>query len=266
MFNNLIESSSHRKEFKRRGSFFLVTTATYALMLVLSGIASIYAYDARLEEQNYEQVITMLPPEPAPAPPKVIADPAKPRDNANNKSTIPEREVAMLDTDRPEVVPPEVSAKPNKVAPLPEGPVKITGRHYDPPSTSIGPGTTSGGGPKIVLPTRVILDDDVPPPPPEPPAKKIKISKKVLNSEAILLPKPNYPPMARQIRLQGQVNIQVLIDEGGRVISAQAIAGHALLIPEAKRAALQARFSPTMIGDQAVKVSGVITYNFMLQP
>ena len=72
--------------------------------------------------------------------------------------------------------------------------------------------------------------------------------------------------MARQIRLQGQVNIQVLIDEGGRVISAQAVAGHALLVPEAKRAALQARFSPTMIGDQAVKVSGVITYNFVLQP
>ncbi len=46
MFNNLIESSSHRSELKRRGSFFLFTTATYALLFVLAGVASIYAYDA----------------------------------------------------------------------------------------------------------------------------------------------------------------------------------------------------------------------------
>ena len=37
-----------------------------------------------------------------------------------------------------------------------------------------------------------------------------------------------------------------------------------LLILEAQKAAYQARFSPTMIGEQPVKVSGVITYNFIL--
>ena len=62
MFNNLIESSSHRTEFKRRGSFFLVTTATYGLMLLLTGIASIYAYDARLEAQTTElELVTFVP-------------------------------------------------------------------------------------------------------------------------------------------------------------------------------------------------------------
>ena len=216
MFNNLIESSSHRKEFKRRGSFFLVTTASYALMLVLTGIASIYAYDARLQEQHSEQVVTMLPPEPAPAPTKVIADPARPRDHANNKSNIPERAVAMLDVNRPEVPPATVSAEPNKVQPLPPGPVKITGRDWNPPLASGGGNNPSGtgGGTRIAPPTRVILDDDLPPLPPAPPANKIIRSGKVLNSQAIYLPKPLYPPMARQIRLQGQVNVQVLIDEG----------------------------------------------------
>ena len=70
--------------------------------------------------------------------------------------------------------------------------------------------------------------------------------------------------MAKQIHLQGQVNVQVVVDEFGRVVSAKAVSGHPLLIIEAQRAALQAKFSPTKIGDQAVKVSGVITYNFVL--
>ena len=50
MFNNLIESTSHRKEFKRRGSFLLFTTFTYAVLLAISGVVSIYAYDAHLED------------------------------------------------------------------------------------------------------------------------------------------------------------------------------------------------------------------------
>src|SRR2546422_5644390 len=63
MFTNLIESDSHRKEFKRRSSFFVVTTAAYALLLFVAGIASIYAYDARLEAQNTELLVDFwLPP------------------------------------------------------------------------------------------------------------------------------------------------------------------------------------------------------------
>ena len=60
MFNNLIESSSHAGEFKRRGSFVLFTTATYALLFLVAAVISIYAYDARLEEPTTE--ITMLSP------------------------------------------------------------------------------------------------------------------------------------------------------------------------------------------------------------
>ena len=74
-----------------------------------------------------------------------------------------------------------------------------------------------------------------------------------------------YPQIARQARANGPVNVQVLIDESGKVISAKAVAGHPLLLAAAQQAAYGARFSPTRLGDQAVKVSGVITYNFVLQ-
>jgi outer membrane biosynthesis protein TonB len=42
------------------------------------------------------------------------------------------------------------------------------------------------------------------------------------------------------------------------------MSGHAFLTGEAVRAAYRARFSPTKIGEQPVKVSGIITYNFVL--
>jgi TonB family protein len=66
------------------------------------------------------------------------------------------------------------------------------------------------------------------------------------------------------MRLQGSVSIQVLIDESGKVVSAKALSGHQVLVNAAESAAMQARFSPTLLSNQPVKVSGVIIYNFVL--
>ena len=71
--------------------------------------------------------------------------------------------------------------------------------------------------------------------------------------------------MAKQIRLQGSVTVQVLIDENGEShFSEGCLRSTHCSFREAQRAALQARFSPTKLSDQPVKVSGVITYNFVL--
>src|SRR5687768_296247 len=45
MFGNLIESSSHKTDYARRGSFFLGTLTIYALIFLAIGVGSIYAYD-----------------------------------------------------------------------------------------------------------------------------------------------------------------------------------------------------------------------------
>ncbi|HEV7683509.1 MAG TPA: hypothetical protein VGO68_15380 [Pyrinomonadaceae bacterium] len=60
MFSNLIESSSHAREIKWRGSFVFFTITTYALLFIVAGVISIYAYDARLEEPASK--VTMLGP------------------------------------------------------------------------------------------------------------------------------------------------------------------------------------------------------------
>jgi protein TonB len=91
------------------------------------------------------------------------------------------------------------------------------------------------------------------------------VSGGVLNGKAISKPQPVYPPIAKAARASGIVTVQVLVDESGRVISASPVSGHPLLQQAAVAAARQARFSPTLLSGQPVKVSGVLTYNFVLQ-
>jgi TonB family protein len=93
--------------------------------------------------------------------------------------------------------------------------------------------------------------------------KRAPISGGVLNSKALYLPKPDYPPDARSAKAAGTVVVQVTVDEQGAVISAKAVSGHPALQQVSVNAALQARFSPTTLMGEPVKVTGVITYNFV---
>jgi TonB family protein len=85
----------------------------------------------------------------------------------------------------------------------------------------------------------------------------------VLNGRALNLPTPPYSPLARAAHASGEVQVQVLIDELGNVISAHAISGHPLLQAACVQAARQAKFSPTMLEGEPVRVTGVIKYNFV---
>lgn len=87
----------------------------------------------------------------------------------------------------------------------------------------------------------------------------------VLNGKALSLPKPYYPAEARAAKVGGTVSIQVTIDEYGTVIAAQALNGHPLLQQASINAAYMARFSPTTLMGEPVKVTGVIVYNFVAQ-
>jgi len=87
----------------------------------------------------------------------------------------------------------------------------------------------------------------------------------VLNGKALELPIPAYPAIARAAHASGLVVVQVLIDEDGYVIAAQAVSGHPLLQAASVAAAREARFSPTRLAGQPVKVTGVIEYNYVAQ-
>jgi len=264
MFNNLIESSSHAGEFKRRGSFFLFTIATYILLFVIAGVASIYAYDAQLSNPGTElELISFVPPQPD----KPVPEQVKVRRSNTTANTAEgprsTRPVLLDRTDNPLNVPAHTSTIASTIPPANRD--TLIGAAVLEPSDS-GPGRDGGhsnasGSSNVVV---VETPDPPPAPTPAPGPKRIITSPGVLNGLALSLPKPAYPPMAKQAGVEGPVNVQVVIDETGKVISSKAVTGSPLLRNAAQQAAFGARFSPTKLGDQAVKVSGVITYNFIL--
>lgn len=86
----------------------------------------------------------------------------------------------------------------------------------------------------------------------------------VLNGNVIKKPQPRYPQDAKAARAQGTVMVRIVVDEAGNVASAQAISGHQLLRSASEDAARRAKFQPVTLCGQPVKVSGVITYNFVI--
>ncbi len=89
------------------------------------------------------------------------------------------------------------------------------------------------------------------------------ISGGILNGRALKLPKPKYPKAARESGASGTVVVRVLIDENGKVISAEAVSGHPDLREASEEAASRAEFTPTTLAGRPVKVSGTIQYNFV---
>lgn len=84
----------------------------------------------------------------------------------------------------------------------------------------------------------------------------------VLDGKVISKPEPTYPPTARAVHASGRVTVQVVVDESGKVTSAQAVSGHPLLQAAATEAAKKARLAPTLLSGKPVKVTGLLTYNF----
>ncbi|HEX8706939.1 MAG TPA: energy transducer TonB [Pyrinomonadaceae bacterium] len=273
MFSNLIVSSSQKDDYRRRGSFFLGALGIYAVFFAAIGVASIYAYDAHVENQNLELIALVTPVDSREVTPRQerrqIARPAAA--SADNRPAMSVRTENVAPTTDTRIAPRGVFVNTNQAPPSKPGlPSVIWRRNED-----IGGG--GGGNGK-----HGIFGDDnnnttaskeiaelAPEPPPAPrvekPMQPRLVTKGVINGQATHLPKPPYPALAKAAHAFGVVTVQVLIDEKGKVVSAKAVRGHPLLLQAAEDAAYQARFTPTLLSQQPVKVSGLITYNFLLQ-
>lgn len=262
MFDNLVESSSHKGDIQRKGSFIGVTALIYGVLMVAFFVAGIYWYDAKLGEMDLE-LTTLVAPVPVPQAQKEpeAKQEAKPTKAEQN---VDVRKELVADVTRTELVPKEVSAKASDVPPVRRGVTTVIGSSDSNAAAPMPAGPGSGTG-VVGVPTKVQIADEPPPPEAKPTPRAAPISGGVLNGKAISLPKPGYPPIARAARASGTVVVQVLIDENGNVVSAHAVSGHPLLQGAAVGAARQAKFSPTKLSGQPVKVTGVIQYNFVAQ-
>lgn len=275
MFSNLIESGSHTADLKRKGRFFLATTAFYGLLLAVTGVGSIYAYNVQLDyDPDYELISIMRfpPAEPRSAEPRreeqrAAATPARSnqlitRTEISVQTPYNGHRIASVNT-------PEVNPRQNVVIASFNSTPEVPGGLVGPPSPGTPPGAgNNAGGPLVPVPVEPPPPAAVPTPKPAPTPRQetgpVRLASSLISSKAIDKPAPPYPAIAKAAGVQGAVAVQIVIDEQGRVLSAKATNGHPLLLSAAVQAAYRARFTPTVLGGQAVKVTGSITYNFLL--
>ena len=271
MFDNLVESGSHKNDISRKGSFLLGTFIIYSIVLVGLGILSIYLVNANLPDPSLELLSFVTPVQQAPQP-----EQPEPQQQAKPQ---PAKDQPMV-TERPEIsaiVPPdmarnkeEAKAETKEVAPDIRN-IKISDRTVDAAPAAVntmmpmGTGTGTGGAPAPAVVADSGEEAPPPPPPPPPPKKNVTISGGVLNGKAVSKPAPAYPAIAKAARASGSVTVQITVDENGRVVSAQAVSGHPLLQQAAANAVRQWRFTPTLLSGQPVKVTGQVIVNFNLQ-
>ena len=260
MFDNLVESGSHKEDLGRKGSFLLGTVGIYLVVGISLLVFGIMYAPAYLDEQDLE-LTTLVAPVPVPQ----QAEPEKQQEAkpVKTEQNVDVRKELIARVDMAQLVPKEVSAKASTIPPVRENVRTVQGLEDSNATAPLPSGPGTGLGPATGPAT--IKMEEPPPPPPKPTPPRAPISGGVLNGKAISLPRPAYPPIARQAHASGTVVVQVTIDENGSVISAHAVSGHPLLQAVAVAAARGARFSPTKLSGQPVKVTGVITYNFVAQ-
>jgi protein TonB len=272
MLDQLVESKSHTGENKKRGGFLLTTFIIVTTLFAGGIVYSLFAKDLGTSDEGLELSTLVAPPLPEEAPPPPPEPEQKPEKQQTSEKQTNEiiRTEQFAAVDAPTKPPEDTKGQKNVAAWVPGAKLGKENVNPSSPNAGVERGENTGGGIQNNTPTQTVEDEPPPTPKPKPtetpkPVVPKIISKGVVNGSAISLPKPPYPPAAKAVRAAGTVSVQVTIDENGNVISASAAGGHPLLQQAAVSAARQAKFRPTLLSGTPVKVTGIITYNFVAQ-
>jgi protein TonB len=94
--------------------------------------------------------------------------------------------------------------------------------------------------------------------------QRVRVSQGVTQGLLIRKIQPNYPPLARQARIQGSVLLQAEISKDGTIENLHLISGHPMLAPAAIEAVKQWKYKPYILNGEPVEVETQITVNFTL--
>src|SRR5579862_593793 len=75
---------------------------------------------------------------------------------------------------------------------------------------------------------------------------------------------PTFPPLARQIRRSGKVELHAIIATDGTIQSLEVVSGDPLFVQSAREAVLQWRYKPTYLNGQPVEIDTFITVVYTL--
>jgi periplasmic protein TonB len=234
---------------------------SFLAQIVLIGIAILIPmiyFDALPQTQLTSFLVA--PPPPPPPPPPPAAAPVK------VVKVIPRQ----FDAGRlmaPKAIPKEIAQiKEEELPPPSAGGVGVVGGV---------PGGVAGGTPGGVLGGILGSIPSAAPPPPPPPVKKeeapkpvtpqrIRVGGNVQQAKLVRQPRPVYPPLAKQARIQGVVKLNAIISKDGTIQNLTVLSGHPLLVPSAMEAVKQWVYAPTLLNGEPVEVVTQIDVNFTL--
>ena len=136
MFENLVESGSHKQDVTRKGSFILVTFGIYAVLLSAAFIAGIWWASANIDAQTLELTALIAP---VPVQQQQQKQEAKPEKIEITKNVDVRKEL-IADVSRADLVPKEVSAKASDIPPVRKGVVTMVGGSNSNAIAPVAPG------------------------------------------------------------------------------------------------------------------------------
>ena len=92
---------------------------------------------------------------------------------------------------------------------------------------------------------------------------RVQLSPQTAQSVSVSVP-PDYPLLARQMKVQGAVSLQALISRDGTIQELQILSGPSILAAAAREAVKQWHFKPYLQNGQPVETQARITVNFTI--
>ena len=240
--DSLIESGNRFKAQRRFSTTVLSFVLQVGLICILILIPLIYT-----DALPKQQLMTFLvaPPPPPPPPPPPAAAPVKvvkiQSEMTNGQLRTPTKIPQKIQMIKEEEAPPDLGGA-GVVGGVPGG----------------VPGGSSGGVIGGILSSQPVAVPKVAAP------QRVRVSQGVSAGLLIKKVQPNYPPLARQARIQGQVVLQAEISKEGTIQNLQLISGHAMLAPAAIEAVKQWRYKPYLLNGEPVAVDTQVIVNFSL--
>jgi protein TonB len=175
----------------------------------------------------------------------------------------------------PQVAFPEVRLKPRPIqqskampggpspAPIPKQAV-ISKGEPGPPPVLAGPPASSGNIGKDTGNVLPALASPVVPALAPPPPERIRVGGELAAAKLVSQSKVTYPPMARQLRVQGTVQLEAIIGKDGTVQNLVVTGGPELLRQAAVEAVKRWHYRPTLLNGEPVEVITTVSVDFRL--
>lgn len=241
MFEDSLIESGNRLKTKRLGTSLFSFLLQFFLLGILILIPLIYT-DALPKTQLMTFLVAPPPPPPPPPPP----------------AATPQVKVVKIQSEldngrlrTPTKIPEKVQMIKEEEAPPAMGAGVMGGVPGGVPGGSMG-GVIGG----IVNQTAKIPVVAAP--------QRVRVSSGVSTGLLIRKVQPNYPPLARQARIQGSVVLQAEISKEGTIQNLQLVSGHPMLAPAAIEAVKQWRYKPYLLNGEPVAVETQVVVNFTL--